>query len=1363
MTDFSHLMDLRPFFEDADDYVVLRLPDHFPKYRDHSDLDILCRSRWSFLRHILRHAKPCQDRGFKIQVRVEHGHWHVDFYAPGAEQLNFRFDLLESLVDFEKFSLSPVFEKGVLDCRREIVQNGGRVLVPRLTDDLAIRCLEFLAWRDVRPEKIAHWRYLEQAGNWDFIEVVNRHTNLNISVKRRWFRPPVLRSARKPGGRQPQVPVNQEPFHRPSPVCQSAGVAVEDFLAQNSEGFVARPRLDYFLIWGHGTQHTREILEIIRRQKAVQILAIHKKTVADIAKFVGQIYSSDFVPLEHLAAKTRYLLDTPSEVVLILARNLEPQERFFGEGAFRHIQCQRIKAIKEEIRDRFNPRRDGKRTEDHVVHASDFESQTEHVLEILGLPPVAYFTRRPNRELDVPYHLPPFENYVLKEVPVDSLYANILGRGVVPISQTPHYRYLLGEQAAYRAYHAAHFGRELTDDHLPETFDRLIASFDSNRFLEHGNKSYIVAVQRPGQEYQILDGVHRAALLKQHDVKSVLIVEPLYGEAPRSPQNGGGGCAEKSFKPAALIFSKDRPLQLNGALRSWKRHCRDAGTIPVKVLYKASTSRMMSLYRRLMQEHPEADFVQEGNFRRDLLMLLRGRDCVLFAVDDTVFVQDFAVADLAGTLQSHPDALGFSLRLGRNTTQCYSMNHAQPLPEFESLPGGTLKYSWPGAQYDFGYPLELSSSLYRIKDLLPLLEQLAFTNPNTLEEALSAHAGRFLESHPFLLCQGHSLAFSIPANRVQQVCHNRAGGNPAYSAETLAALFAGGQRIEMEAFDGFVPAACHQEAEFKTGPGAPPVPLISVVIPCYNQARYLPEAVASVAAQTLTDWEIIIVNDGSPDDTSRVARELMERYAGRRIRLLEKKNGGLARARNAGIRAAAGAYILPLDADDKIKPAMLEKTAALLEGEPGVAVAYTDVAHFGAAEKTVQAAEFDFKEICANNQLNCCSLFRREAWELAGGYNPNLVWGYEDWDFWIGCGEQGLVARRIPGPLLQYRVKDSSMLTEALPRDPALRARIVLNHPALYDAKKRLEARAICSDSALPAPPGAPKVSVIVPTFNRPERLEETLRSIIGQTMRDLEILVVNDNGLDVEHVIRRCNAEVEIVYLRHRVNQGLAAARNTGLRHASGRYIAFLDDDDIFLPDHLETLVSFLEGSGNKAAYTDAWCAEEEKAADGNYQIVRRHVAYSDDWDSEGILRQNSVPVLCFLHERGLGIATGEFDEQLATHEDWDYWIRLSRLCTPVHIKKVTCEFRARHDGTSMTSALQADFLRSTRLIYKKHAAHAAGNRTTRQRQKRILRKLERQLGRPRKNWFGARFAAALGRVFRRHQPRPASPSGVP
>ena len=102
-------------------------------------------------------------------------------------------------------------------------------------------------------------------------------------------------------------------------------------------------------------------------------------------------------------------------------------------------------------------------------------------------------------------------------------------------------------------------------------------------------------------------------------------------------------------------------------------------------------------------------------------------------------------------------------------------------------------------------------------------------------------------------------------------------------------------------------------------------PTVSVIIPCYNQAHFLPEAVESVVSQTFTSWECIIVNDGSPDKTNEVAQQLIAKYPNKIIRLLEKLNGGLADARNAGITISQGIYWLPLDADDALAATFLEK------------------------------------------------------------------------------------------------------------------------------------------------------------------------------------------------------------------------------------------------------------------------------------------------------------------------------------------------------------------------------------------------------------------------------------------------------
>lgn len=486
-------------------------------------------------------------------------------------------------------------------------------------------------------------------------------------------------------------------------------------------------------------------------------------------------------------------------------------------------------------------------------------------------------------------------------------------------------------------------------------------------------------------------------------------------------------------------------------------------------------------------------------------------------------------------------------------------------------------------------------------------------------------------------------------------------------------------------------------------------PLVSVIIPCFNQAHFLPEAVESVVNQYYKNWECIIVNDGSLDNTTQVAESLIQKYPDNQIRLINQINQGLSCARNAGIKVSQGKYILPLDADDLIHPEMLEKTVSLLETHPEIAIAYTDVKHFGSANRIICAGEYDFKRLCFQNHLNYCSLYRCKAWESVSGYNPNMTWGYEDWDFWISCGEKGYYGRRIPEPLFMYRVKESSMYTKALEHHSELMAQIVINHPNLYDEKYRLEAKKILDQCLAEKSKPDPLVSVIVPTYNRPDTLKKTLESIASQTYKRIEAVLVNDAGEDVSTIVDAFRERLFIKYLVHKENKGLAAARNTAIKHTTGKYIAYLDDDDIFYEDHVETLVNFLENNDYKVAYTDAYRVWQEKE-NGRYVAKRKDFPYSFDFESDLILAQNLFPVLCIMHDKSCIDEVGLFDESLTTHEDWDLWIRMSRKYHFAHIRKITSEFAWRTDSTSMSSKKRADFLRTLNIIYERYREHTKG-----------------------------------------------------
>ena len=537
---------------------------------------------------------------------------------------------------------------------------------------------------------------------------------------------------------------------------------------------------------------------------------------------------------------------------------------------------------------------------------------------------------------------------------------------------------------------------------------------------------------------------------------------------------GVEGTAAARAATIAIVFSKDRPLQLDATLRSFAIHCRDSDRVPVSVLYTTSSSEQQALYHRLQAEHPTVAFVHENSFKADLLRLLDSAQYVLFLVDDSIFVRGFAIGEVIAELDRHPAALGFSLRLGRNTTYCYPHARSQKTPPFRPVGAAMFTYDWPTAELDFGYPLEVSSSVYRLADLFPLLRSLAYTNPNTLEALLAAQAIGFATSHPALLCYSESIAFSAPINRVQDTCINRAGAKQDYSAATLAQMFAQGRRLDMLAHSGFTPNACHQEVEIKLTEGEPMRPTVSIIIPCYQQAHFLREAVGSVIAQTFIDWEIIIVNDGSPDDTATVVRQIIADQPDRRIHLHEQANQGLAMARNNGIRAARGRFILPLDADDLLAPEFLARTVPILETTPSVAIVYTDYVRFGANNGLELVGEWTVDHLRENNQLAYCSLYRREVWEAVGGYNPNMTWGYEDWDFWLGAAERGLLAWRVHEPLLHYRVKSGSMYTKAMEHDAELRARMVLNHPRCYPTVRQLAARQLLARIGPVKPPATP-------------------------------------------------------------------------------------------------------------------------------------------------------------------------------------------------------------------------------------------------------------------------------------------------
>ena len=202
-------------------------------------------------------------------------------------------------------------------------------------------------------------------------------------------------------------------------------------------------------------------------------------------------------------------------------------------------------------------------------------------------------------------------------------------------------------------------------------------------------------------------------------------------------------------------------------------------------------------------------------------------------------------------------------------------------------------------------------------------------------------------------------------------------------------------------------------------------PLISIIVPCYNQAQYLDECLQSVLDQTYQDWECIIVNDGSPDDTEEVAKKWLDKDV--RFKYLKKQNGGLSSARNAGIEIAEGEWILPLDCDDKIAKNYL--SLATEKFSENYTVIYCEAEYFGAKTGNWKLPNYSLKNLAEENIIFCTAFFQKKNWEKVGGYDENMKHGLEDWEFWISLLKNEGVAYQLNETCFFYRIKENSMLT----------------------------------------------------------------------------------------------------------------------------------------------------------------------------------------------------------------------------------------------------------------------------------------------------------------------------------------------
>lgn len=416
-----------------------------------------------------------------------------------------------------------------------------------------------------------------------------------------------------------------------------------------------------------------------------------------------------------------------------------------------------------------------------------------------------------------------------------------------------------------------------------------------------------------------------------------------------------------------------------------------------------------------------------------------------------------------------------------------------------------------------------------------------------------------------------------------------------------------------------------------------PRPKVSVIVTCHNLARYLPDALASVSAQTMTDYECLIIDDRSTDDTAKVAG----RYVHQRITeeedrgdwpyphgqwgyYLTPSNLKLSGARNYGASHARGRYILFLDADDMLAPNALDALAHALDTDTSIHIAF---GHLDTVSDTGDNRKrnpwpgdrFDwYAQIAHLNQLPYAAMMRREVFERSGGYRAR-DWRAEDASLWTRLSSLGFrIAKVTDESTLIYRLRsDSKSRGEdgdgdwtawypwRLAGDPREGMRAIQQ-----DRQPNAQIVPFGAQGDPPAPRRAwpvhhhqhPIVSIIIPVGpGHASTLIDALDSIQAQTMPFWECIVVNDGPKPLDttaHPWVRLYATPDVFPDGSGIGAG--AARNVGLRFARAPLTLFLDADDVIVPRTLEALLRGFVESGGKYTYSDWLTLDDETRIDG-------------------------------------------------------------------------------------------------------------------------------------------------------------------
>ena len=726
---------------------------------------------------------------------------------------------------------------------------------------------------------------------------------------------------------------------------------------------------------------------------------------------------------------------------------------------------------------------------------------------------------------------------------------------------------------------------------------------------------------------------------------------------------------DKEVQTIAIFFSKDRALQLDACLRSFFTQCQDVKKSCQRVIYTCSSERYEKQYKILAKDYKQVDFIRERSFRQDLIQALESFYFVLFVVDDNIFLRPWLIGEVLEALQDYTQSIGFSLRLGKNTTYCYSNNAKQTLPEFERLDPHILKFNWTkDCEYDFNYPLEVSSSIYRTDDVLSIINQsLEIKNPNELEIVLDNSKSEFVQRHPELFCFETSVAFCNPANITQHNYLNRFKTEPSTSIYSLSKEFDLGYRIDLNPFIDFIPQACHQEVEFDF---------------------IRPESATGTLTFALDLQSGCLLNV----DKNEQAGEFSDHgRAGSSTCKLDMRK--LDRLELRLVLEFIDHFRESISSSQQIP--WLIQVLKRIDNERHVEVkeVYKIIKAFHDQLKTShdQLKEQEKAKLWLEDE--------RQKWESRALRGEQI----------LDIQQQVLNSRayKLVSILVDARHSVRSCLLLPLRLvsfflPVRLRDKILQN---FYRVQQRIyQLRYKIRNAKWPEK--NPLVSVVIPCYNYGKYIEEAIDSVLAQTWHDFEIIVVDDGSNEPETLQVLDSLQKPKTRVLRQENLKLPAARNRGIGAAKGKYICCLDADDTIAPTYLEKCVYRLETDDLDicGSWQQNFENETETLVPGNFSL-------------EALLESNRM-INAAVFRRSLWRKTGGYDEKMTDgYEDWEFWIRMAAAGAKATVIAEPLFFYRKH-GPSMIEDTLKKHESIVQSIRSKHAkllvkpkTHAASN----------------------------------------------------